>query len=456
MPIEVVMPRLGWTMEAGTVVEWLKESGDLVEAGEMLFSVESDKAITEVEALDSGVLYLPPDAPVGIEVPVGAMVGLILAVGEEMPEALTPSHTPLQEREVRASANTTLSREGEGAGGEVKAVSPRARQVAGELGVSLDNVAGTGRGGRIREADVRAAAAAATNGARPRAAPSVRRMAEKAGVDLATVASSGPAGRVTRADLAAATTSSPLSGEGVGVDSRVYPGVRSGVPMSAFRTAISQRMAESAHTVAPVTLTTEADVTELVRVRESLRAELAASGAALPSYSDLLIRLAARALRLHPDVNASIDGDYMIVHEEVHIGLAVDTERGLLVPVVRDADKLGVFEIAAETKRLIAASRAGTVSREEMTGGTFTITNLGMFDIDAFTPIINLPEAAVLGVGRIVPKPVVVDEATEQIVVRKMMALSLTFDHRVVDGAPAARFLQLVKQRVEQPLRWLM
>jgi pyruvate dehydrogenase E2 component (dihydrolipoamide acetyltransferase) len=215
-------------------------------------------------------------------------------------------------------------------------------------------------------------------------------------------------------------------------------------------------MAESARTVAPVTLTTEADATELVRVRESLRAELAASGEALPSYNDLLIRIVARALRMHSELNASLDGDRLLVHEGVHIGLAVDTERGLMAPVVRDADRLGVFEIAGETRRLIAATREGSIGREEMAGGTFTITNLGMYDIDAFTPIINLPEAAVLGVGRIVAKPVVVDEATEQIAVRKMLSLSLTFDHRIVDGAPAARFLQQIKRMVEGPVRWMM
>jgi pyruvate dehydrogenase E2 component (dihydrolipoamide acetyltransferase) len=452
-------------MEAGTVVEWLKESGDPVEAGEMLFSVESDKAITEVEALDSGVLYLPPDAPIGVEVPVGAMVGWILAPGEK--PALTPNPSPSRERGVSGhssgsssileSRGNSLSREGEGWGEGILA-SPRARRVAAELSVDLSLVTGTGRGGRIREADVRAAAAVATNGARPRVSPSVRRMAEEAGVDLATVASTGPAGRVTRADLANSLTPgpSPVRERGENALSREGEGWGEGIPMTPFRRAISQRMAESARTVAPVTLTTEADATELVRVRESLRAELAASGEALPSYNDLLIRIVARALRMHSELNASLDGDRLLVHEGVHIGLAVDTERGLMAPVVRDADRLGVFEIAGETRRLIAATREGSIGREEMAGGTFTITNLGMYDIDAFTPIINLPEAAVLGVGRIVAKPVVVDEATEQIAVRKMLSLSLTFDHRIVDGAPAARFLQQIKRMVEGPVRWMM
>jgi pyruvate dehydrogenase E2 component (dihydrolipoamide acetyltransferase) len=455
MPIEVVMPRLGWTMEAGTVVEWLKQSGDPVEAGELLFAVESDKAITEVEALDSGILYLPPDAPIGAEVPVGATVGYLLAPGEAMPAAGSQQSAVSQSvraggaltRESALATNHPISRKGEGAGGE--AVSPRARRVAAELSVDLSQVSGTGSGGRIREADVRAAAKA--NGARPRVSPTVRRMAEQTGVDLAGVAPSGPAGRITRADLTALTPVPSPVREPVGVDPRVYP---SGVRV--FRHTIAARMAEAAHTTAPVTLTTEVDATELVRVREQLKNELTGSGSLLPSYNDLLIRLAARALRLHPDLNASLDGDDLVLHENIHIGLAVDTDRGLLVPVVRDAGRLGLFDIAAETARLIEKTRDGSITREEMTSGTFTITNLGMYSIDAFTPIINLPEAAVLGVGRIVAKPVVIDEDAGEIAVRKMLSLSLTFDHRVVDGAPAARFLQQLGQMVEHPLRWLM
>jgi len=214
-------------------------------------------------------------------------------------------------------------------------------------------------------------------------------------------------------------------------------------------------MAASAHTAAPVTLTTDADATELVRLREQARAE-SDPAAPLPTYNDLFVRIVAVALREHPDLNASWSDGAVVRHRDVHVGLAVETERGLLVPVVRDAQRRTVREIAAESARLIERARAGAASPDDLRGGTFTITNLGMYDIDAFTPIVNLPECAILGVGRIAARAVVLDEATGAIGARKMVALSLTFDHRVVDGAPAARFLQRIKQLVERPTLWVL
>ena len=222
-----------------------------------------------------------------------------------------------------------------------------------------------------------------------------------------------------------------------------------------MRRIIAERMAQSAHTAAPVTLTTEADATELVRLREHIKAAVTGSARPAPSYNDLLARLVALALLEHPWMNCSLSGDSIIEHDAVHLGLAVDTEFGLLVPVVRDAHRKSVQEIATESARLIEQARAGKAAPDDLRGSTFTITNLGMYEIDAFTPIINLPECAILGVGRIVARPVVLDEDAEEVAVRKMMALSLTFDHRLVDGAPAARFLQHVKRWVEQPYGWL-
>jgi pyruvate dehydrogenase E2 component (dihydrolipoamide acetyltransferase) len=226
-------------------------------------------------------------------------------------------------------------------------------------------------------------------------------------------------------------------------------------PLEGIRRLIATRMAESAHTTAPVTLTTEADATALVALRESIKAE-AGQGGVVPTYNDLLVRLVAVALREHPQLNASLAGNDIVQHQEVHVGLAVETERGLMVPVIRDAGRRPVLEIATEAARLIGLARGGTISAAELNGGTFTITNLGPYEIDAFTPIINLPQCAILGVGRIVARPVVVDETTEQVAVRKMVALSLTFDHRLVDGAPAARFLQRIKQFVERTTLWLI
>ena len=212
-------------------------------------------------------------------------------------------------------------------------------------------------------------------------------------------------------------------------------------------------MIESARTAAPVTLTTEADATELRQMRRKLSAD---GSDIVPAYNDLLAKLAAMALAEHPALNAAIDGDEILLHRAINIGLAVDTERGLLVPVIRDADRLSLLELARASADLITRARAGNIAAADLQGGTFTISNLGMYDIEAFTPIINLPQCAILGVGRIAPRQVVLDAEAERLAIRHMMSLSLTFDHRLVDGAPAARFLQRVKQFVETPYLWLV
>lgn len=414
--IPVVMPRLGWNMEAGTVVQWLKQEGEPVQAGEMLFLVESDKATTEVESLDSGILRFPPDAPeIGAEYPVGTVLAYLVQDGESVPSGQgaggrgqgTASDQTVGAR-LDAPAPTPQH-------ASPPAASPRAIRVAAELGVDWTTLTGTGMGGRIVERDIRAAAERSV----------------------------GPSGD---------TGLQPVQGVQRQVANQPPPEAAS---RTATRRTIAERMATSARTAAPVTLTTEADATELVRLRTEIAAALAGSETPVPTYTDLLARLVAVALIEHPDLNASLDGDRIIRHEAVHLGIAVDTEKGLLVPVVRDAQAKSVQAIAAERARLLAAARAGTASRDDLTGGTFTLTNLGMYEVDAFTPIINLPECAILGVGRIIAKPVVVDEAAGAIAVRKMLALSLTFDHRIVDGAPAARFLQQVKRFVERPVLWL-
>jgi len=220
------------------------------------------------------------------------------------------------------------------------------------------------------------------------------------------------------------------------------------IPLAGVRARIGERMAASAYTTARVTLTTELDATRLVEVRTQLKDVLADSLGFSISYNDLLIAICARALRDHPNLNSRIEGNCIRMLDEIHVGLAVDTERGLLVPVVRNADRLGVEDIARRIRAVVARAREGRCSPDELTGGTFTITSLGMYGVDAFAPIINLPECAILGVGRISLRPAVVDG---KIVARQRMWLSLSFDHRVVDGAPAARFLQRITQLVEEP-----
>ncbi|MBW3631670.1 MAG: 2-oxo acid dehydrogenase subunit E2 [Chloroflexi bacterium] len=438
MTHEVVMPRLGWTMEAGTVVEWLKRDGEPVAAGEAIFSVEADKGLTDVEALDDGILHIPADSPLGVEVPVGTTLAYIAPAGatlvsvEDSSGPVSPGG-PTSEQNRPQSIDSAAPR---GGGNGQFRISPRARRRAIELHVDVASLAGSGRSGRIIERDV-VAAAARPAVPRPRAAPAVRKLADEAGVGLAQIAATGPAGRVTRSDVRQASHRQPPDGLTE--------------PMGQVRRIVSQRMAEAARTVAPVTLTTEADATELVQVRARLKDELSGAVKPVPSITDLVVRLVALALLEQPDLNASLVDGAIQRHASVHVGIAVDTERGLLVPVVRDAHLKSIHAIAAEAARLIDEARRGVSATEDLSGGTFTVTNLGMFEIDAFTPIINLPESAILGIGRVVARPVVLDEEPEAIVIRKMMALSLTFDHRVVDGGPAARFLQRCKHSIERP-----
>ncbi len=448
MAIEILLPRLGWTMEEGVFVEWLKQDGDLVQPGDLLFLIESDKATNEVETFENGILRIAPDGPQpGSTLPVGAVLGYLVQPGERAPFEKTDEGRRTKDEGQSITTNghpipishppSPISRH------HGPAISPRARRVAAELGVDWSALAGSGRTGRIVERDIRALAAQAATG-QVRATPLARRMAEELGVDLGQLAAGQPGRRIDRSEVEqAARARTPVAAPA------------QTQPISGIRRITAERMAESAHTAAPVTLTTEADATELVRLRGRIVADMVGTDMAAPSYTDLLVRLVALALLDHPTLNASLANDRIAQHSAVHIGIAVDTERGLLVPVIRDAHNKSVQQIASASTQLIAEARVGKSAPDDLRGGTFTITNLGMYEVDAFTPIINLPECAILGIGRMVARPVVIDEQAETVAVRKMMALSLTIDHRVVDGAPAARFLKHVKHFVEHPYAWL-
>ncbi|HLZ08040.1 MAG TPA: 2-oxo acid dehydrogenase subunit E2 [Chloroflexota bacterium] len=455
MAADVVMPRLGWSMEEGSLVEWVKHEGELVKVGDIICRIEGDKAIDDVEAFDEGILRIPSTSPKpGEKVPVGTLLAYLVKPGEEAPfESSGPASVAMVEPKAAtvtagaavANVPTVQAWPSPARSDREPPISPRARRVAAELGVEWTSVAGSGSTGRIVERDVRQAAAVeGESGAR--ISPLVRKIAEELGVDLDELARARPGQRITRADVDAAAekAKAPMA---------PLPSVapRTVTPMTGVRQIIATRLAQSAHTVAPVTLTTDADATNLVRLRDQIKADLAGTDDPVPSYNDLLAKIAATGLLEHPALNASLVGEEIVQHPTINVGVAVDTERGLLVPVIRDVQTRSVHQIAAESARLIAATRTGRLAGDDLRGGTFTITNLGMFDIDAFTPIINLPECAILGVGRILARPVVVDEATETIAVRKMVALSLTFDHRLVDGGPAARFLQRIKYLIEHP-----
>ncbi len=463
MATEILVPRLGWTMEEGIFGEWLKPDGATIAVGDLLFTIETDKATQEVESLEAGILRIAPNGPnAGAVVKVGTLLGYLLAVGEAAPFA-TPAPVP-------AAASVPAQRTTPGAPpsgappslaarADAAAISPRARRVASELHVDWSSLTGSGRTGRIIERDIRAAASQRPVLAEIRATPVARRLAEEVGIDLADITPAKAGTRIQREDVEAAIaarTPAPAAAPAASAPFAVSaPPASAAVttPTSRIRRLIAQRMADSAHTTAAVTLTTEADATALVALREQLKATFGPRNLPVPSYNDLLIKICATALESHPHLNATWNETEIVVHGAVHIGLAVDTAEGLLVPVVRDTHLKSVRQIAAESQSLIERVLSRHLGPDDLQGGTFTITNLGMYNIDAFTPIINLPQCAILGVGRIVAKPAVVNDA---VVARKMVALSLTFDHRVVDGAPAARFLNAVREFVEEPTLWLV
>jgi pyruvate dehydrogenase E2 component (dihydrolipoamide acetyltransferase) len=319
--------------------------------------------------------------------------------------------------------------------------SPAARRLAKEKGVDLARVQGSGPDGRVVEADIyhfleEQAAKEAAAVAEPLATSSAKRLARECGVDLAQVVGSGPGGRITEQDVEAFLAAGLPAAAPVGT-----------IPFSGVRQAIAEYMMNSLHQMAQVTVTTEVDVTELVKLRDQLKSEFDLT------YTDLIIKAVAKALKQQPRLNATLIGDEIHLLSEIHIGMAVALEEGLIVPVVRNVDQKDVRTLAEETRQLAQGAREGTLSVDEVTGSTFTVTNLGAYGTDFFTPIINSPEVAILGVGRIVEKPAIYEG---QIAKRSLMALSLTFDHRLVDGAPAAEFLRTVGKILENPYRILV
>jgi pyruvate dehydrogenase E2 component (dihydrolipoamide acetyltransferase) len=462
MAYEIVVPRLGLTMEEGRIVEWFKEPGEAVEEGEALFAVETDKIVLEIEAAVGGIVYPLPDLP-DEPMPIGRLIGYILAPGEERPHAIVSgvavqSTVLPKEATPPTPVETSLEHKADGR----KLSSPAARRRAQELGIDWCTVERDG-GGPILLAHVEAAAQSQVRPERLQVSPVAKRLAASAGIDLTEIAAQKPGEKILRADVEAAIAAQEMSWSQS--ETRISEPVQapkassiqaSGsyelLPITQIRRIIAERMVEGSQVTAPVTLTTEADATELVSVRERFKAALSPRDMLVPTYTDLLTKLTSIALSEHPMLNASWQEDGIVVQTGIHIAIAVDVESGLVVPVIRDVPSKSLQQIAEESRALAHKARARQLGVDDLQGGTFTLTNLGTYGIDAFTPIINPPQCAILGVGRIIEKPAVVEG---KVVPRHMMALSLTFDHRVVDGGPASRFLNMVREYVEQPYQWL-
>lgn len=404
MAAEAYMPKFGLTMTEGTIQKWFKAEGDTIKAGEPLFEVETEKVLYEVESPASGTvakLLYPLEATVAVGLP----VAIIAEAGENVTEvaakysggapkaapAVSVAAAPSATTAATATATATASAPSASGRREGAPVTPAARKLAQEHNVDLSRVTGTGPGGRVTREDV-----------------------EKAISEAATAPTPVATSAATPTPTVPPAASTPLRG---------------------MRKVIAERMHKSLQGSAQLTITTEVDVTQLIDRRQEVQREFNAT------YTDFIVQACAHALKQHPRMNAALEGDTLKTQEHISVGVAVALEEGLIVPVIRNTDKKSLKDIAQEARGLAEKARTGKLTLEEVSGGTFTVSNLGMYGVDGFTPILNAPQTGILGVGRIVEKPVIY---RGEIAKRSMMVLSLTFDHRVIDGAPAGAFLQTV------------
>lgn len=442
MPVEIRIPRLGWSMEEGRFLGWQKRDGDRVQIGDVLYELEGEKAIQEVESVDNGILRIPPDCPKpDTLLAVGALLGYITTADEPAPWESMPTAAPTP-----APADFSP-------GAKANAISPAAgpavRRMARQLGVSIESIIGSGPAGRVMPGDLRTASVPVTTAAsrpvgtaRVIASPRARRVAGELGIDWSTLDGSGRHGRVREVDVRSAFTTSPAAQPREGPRAPAPPGRR--LPLTMRRRTIARRMVASLQQTASVTITSRVEATQLI----SLRNQFKASGSIVPAYTDLIAKLAADVLHQHSLLAGRWMDDHILVplDDGYHIGIAVDTPEGLVVPVLRDVRNQSLPDLARTSRELIDRARQGKATAAELEGGVFTITNLGSFGIDVFTPLINLPETSILGLGAMRREPVVIDDRVE---IRDLLMLSLTFDHRIVDGAPAARFLLDLRQAIE-------
>ena len=475
--IEIKMPRLSDTMEEGAIATWHKKPGDTVTVGDVLVEIETDKAVMEYEAYQAGTLaeILVPE---GKNADIGAPIALLddgtggpataasaASAQSDSPERTQPTapapanSAPVAEPPAAASpANGTPNGTANGAARQI--ASPLVRKVARENHLDLSHVTGSGPGGRIIRADLSDLLAAGQPA-------TVRQAPKPPGASVPPAPASSPA--ETAAAQGTATGAAPASDSapaetGTGADATVNDIVNSspvddvrgtrGVPISQVRRVIARRLSASAREIPHFYVTAVADAQALMDLRVTLNAQLTEAGRAKVSVNDLLIRACALALREHPDVNVSYGGDtssITLVHDRVNVGVAVAAESGLIVPVIRDADTKTVTQLGAEAKKLVALAAERKLTPAQTSGGTFTISNLGMYGVEHFTAIINPPESAILAVGATTREPTVVGDTLEP---RYRLRYTLSVDHRVIDGALAAKFLQTLTNLVEHP--WMI
>ncbi len=466
MATEFIMPKLGLTMEEGTITEWFAEDGDAVTAGAALLRIETDKTETDVEAAGSGRLHRL--GQVGETFACGDLIGWFLADGEQAPTAAAAAAAPAAAAATPQVAAAPASAVPAPTSGRIIA-SPMAKRLAAERNLDLRMIRGTGPGGRIVAEDLDGVTASATAPAAAQivtrsvpliaagvgvpATAAARQLADLLGIDLAQVAPDQFEQRVTRDAVALHVRGLLARAEPTVAPSAAAPAAAllpamqeptSVVRMTGVRGTIARRMHDSLAQMAQLTLFMDADLDAVVAHREQRKA----NGAA-PSYTDYIIAATARALREHPIVNSQITDDGVALLPHVHVGMAVALDNGLIVPVIRDTATLDLATLSVESTRLAEAARAGSLALTDLEGGTFSVSTLGMFGVDGFTPVINPPNTAILGVGRL--RDDVVLDGDGRPASMKRLTLSLTWDHRAFDGAPAAGFCRSIVDLLGRP-----
>jgi pyruvate dehydrogenase E2 component (dihydrolipoamide acetyltransferase) len=425
MAIPILMPKVSFVVTEGTIIDWLKKPGDSVTKGEYLLTIETEKATVDVEAPGTGILGSLL-APKGTTVPVTTTIGYILNEGEVSPKLDLASEKPAPTEASAATGNGQQPQEsiekGQGKAGEAQwtKVSPLAKRMAKELGLDLSKIKGTGPDGRILQEDIQAYIQAAAPSEEKRQEPiQPMPMVPQSAPSPETVMS--PAGELQE--------------------------------LSSLQRVSAERMAQSFRTAPHFYLNVQVDMSQAVVMREAFLPEVEAKTGVRLSFTDILMFAVCRALKLHSALNATFDNGKLYRYKEINVSLAVDTPRGLTAPVFHQIDQSSLFEIAQQRAELVKRAQNNRLTLEDLSGGTFTVSNLGMFGIDVFNAIINPPQAAILAVGRIAKRPVVINDALE---LRSTMWLSLSVDHRVADGAEGARFLQDLVNYLENPYRILV
>lgn len=465
MAVEIIMPKLGVDMQEGEIIEWKKQEGDAVSEGDILLEIMSDKTNMELEAEDSGVLLkiIHGDGDV---VPVTKVIGYLGEAGEELDLASQSAPAPSQEKdEVKVDQAPQVSVAPQAAAqepvvqdaqGSVRAT-PAARKLAKDLKIDLGQVAGTGPKGRVHKEDVENFKAA-----QPKASPLAAKMAHENGIDLASVVGTGFRGKIMKEDILdlleavkpKVATEAPAA---VKKEKADLPEGVEVIKMSAMRKAVAKSMVNSYLTAPTFTLNYDIDMTEMIALRKKLIEPIMAKTGLKVSFTDLIGLAVVKTLMKpeHRYLNASLinDATEIELHQFVNIGIAVGLDEGLLVPVVHGADKMSLSDFVVASKDVIKKAQTGKLRAAEMSGSTFSITNLGMFGTKIFNPIINQPNSAILGIGATIPTPTVVDG---EIAIRPIMAMCLTIDHRIVDGMNGAKFMVDLKNLMENPFELLI